>query len=214
MLLFLIFLLPAALLSYAFILKDRSIILPVFAGLITSVIVCACRFFFTYEHHLTAYSFGQNFAYYLVKQNFLPLLIVSAVYALVSRDTAEYKFKNFFPLLCSFFAVYLPYCVITASEFYYQAYDIFLKPVIYLAMLVQISFCLLHVYKGLSEHNTTSIVIYCVIITLSAIYPAVSDALYAIDFSFAIILILGIVYSVIPVAAYLISVFAAKKSEE
>ncbi|MBR5402520.1 MAG: hypothetical protein IK102_12020 [Treponema sp.] len=204
MLLFLILLLPAAFTIYACAIKDRKIILPSFAGLITGVIVCACRFFFTYEHRLVYYSFGENFGYYLLKQSFLPLLLVSAVYALVSRDTLEYKIKNFFPLMCTFFAVHLPYCVITSSEFYYQAYDIFFKPVIYLAMLGQISLCFLWIYKGITQHKVAAIVINSLIIALYAIYPAVSDALYAIDYSFAVIFIIGLVYSLIPLAMLVI----------
>ncbi len=205
MLLFLLLLLPAAFLVYAFIIKDRSIILPAFAGLITATFVCACRFFFSYEHRLIYFSFSENFVYYLVKQCFLPLFIVAAVYALVSRDKAEYKIKNFFPLMCSFFAVYLPYCVITASEVYYQAYDLFLKPVIYLSMLVQIALSLNSVYNGIKNKKFVIAVPDGLIILLFAIYPAISDALYAIDFSFALILILGIVYSIIPAVYFFLT---------
>ena len=200
MLLFLLFLLPCALITYAFILKDKKLILPVFAGIMTSTIVCACRYFFSYEHRLIYYSFAGNFAYYLVKQNFLPLVLVSVLFALISRDTMEYKFKNFFPLMTSFFAIYLPYCVITSSEIYYQAYDLFLKPIIYLAMLAQISICLLQLWQAITSKKALFIVINILIILIYAIYPAVSDALYAIDSRFALILILGIVYSLVPAA--------------
>ncbi len=206
MLLFLIFLLPCALLTYSFISKDKKIILPVFAGLITASIVCACRYFFSYEHRLIYSSFGQNFAYYLIKQDFLPLLIVSLVYALISRDCAEYKFKNFFPLLTSFFAVYLPYCVITSSEIYYQAYDLFLKPIIYLAMLTQIALCLVNIWNSLTSGKIVFIVLDVLIIILYAIYPAVSDALYAIDYSFALILVIGILYSLLPLVFLIIKI--------
>ena len=205
MLLFLILLLPVTLLAYALIKKDRTIILPVFAGLITASVVCACRFFFTYEHHLIYYSFAQNFVYYLVKQNLLPLVIVSAVYALISRDTAEYKIKNFFPLMCTYFAVYLPYCVITSSEVYYQSYDLFLKPVIYLAMLVQISMSLIAAFNGIKDHKILSVIINGLLIIVYAFYPAVSDALYAIDYSFAIILLIGIIFSALPVLYFFLT---------
>ena len=210
MLLFLILLLPAAFITYAFTIKDRSIILPAFAGLITAAFVCACRFFFSYEHRLIYFSFSENFIYFLVKQSFLPLFIVAAVYALVSRDKAEYKVKSFFPLMCSFFAVYLPYCVITASEVYYQAYDLFLKPVIYLAMLVQIALSLLALYNGIKNRKYVTAVFNGLIIILFAIYPAVSDSLYAIDFSFALILILGIAYSAIPAVYFFLSKLLVK----
>ena len=198
MLLFLLTFLPAALITYAFFIKDKKIILPVIAGLITAVVVCACRFFFTYEHRLVYDSFSENFIYFLIKQSLLPLFIVSAVYAIISRDTVEFKVKNFFPLLCTFYAVYLPYCVITASEFYYQAYDIFLKPVIYLAMLVMIGSCLINAWAAISSKKIVFAVLDILIILVYAFYPAVSDALYAINYNCAIILAVGIVYSLIP----------------
>lgn len=200
MLLFLILLLPCAFTAYSFTLKDKKIILPATAGFFTAVIVCACRYFFSYEHRLVYSSFSENFFYYLIKQNFLPLVIVAALFALVSRDTWEYKVKHFFTLMCPFFAVYLPYCVITASEYYYQAYDLFLKPFIYLAMIVQISFSLMRLYETIVNKKIPLAVLHALIILLYLIYPAISDALYAIDYRFALILILGIVYILVPFA--------------
>ena len=115
MLLFLILFMPCAFIAYCFIVKDKKIILPALAGFFSALVVCASRYFFSYEHRLVYSSFAENFAYYLIKQNFLPLVVVTLVFAFVTRDTWEYKVKNFFALMCPFFAVYLPYCVITAS---------------------------------------------------------------------------------------------------
>jgi len=204
MLLFLLLLLPCALISYSFVIKDKKIILTVFAGLVTALLVCGCRFLFSFEHRLIYDSFADNFAYYLLKENLLPLVVVAAIYALFSRDKAEYKVNNFFPLLTSFYAVYLPYCVISASEYYYQGYNLFLKPVIYLAMLSQIALSLISLYKAAIEKKPLFIVMNIFIILLFAIYPALSDALYAIDYNFAIILIIGLVYSLIPFAFFVI----------
>ena len=205
MLIFLLFLLPVSLIAYAFFVKDKKIILPIIAGLLTAVVVCACRFFFTYEHRLVYDSFSEIFSYYVVKQAFLPLFVVSAVYGLISRDAAEFKVKNFFPLLTTFYAIYLPYCVITASEYYYQAYDIFLKPVIYLAMLVMISFCLIDGFEAFKAKKIVCIIFDVLIIGVYAFYPAVSDALYAINYSFAVILLIGIIYSALPVVYFILS---------
>lgn len=196
---------PCALITYSIIIKDRSKIIPIFAGIVTASVVCACRFFFSYEHRLTYYSLPENLIYYLVKQSFVPLFVVCAAYAIVSKDTVEYKIKNFFPLVCSFFAIYLPYCVITASEIYYQPYDLFSKPIIYLAMLVQIAMSLIAIYNGITTRKYFSVIINCLLIIVYSVYPAISDALYSIDFSFALILIIGIVYSIFPIAWFFLS---------
>ena len=171
---------------------------PVAAGGLIAVIVCACRFLFSYEHRLIYDSFSDNLIYFLVKENLVPLAAVSVFLAVFSRDTIEYKVKNFFPALCTFFAVYLPYCVISSSEYYYQSYDLFLKPVIYLAMLMQISLCLVNAWKSAKDKKFFFVILDVLIIMGYSFYPAVSDALYAIDYNFALILAVGIVYSLIP----------------
>ena len=204
MLLFLILLFPCAFIAYSFLVKDKKIILPAATGFLSAVIVCACRFFFSYEHRLIYSSFNENLIYYLIKQNLLPLLVVSVLVAVITRDTWEYRFNNFFPLMCSFFAVYLPYCVITSSEYYYQSYDIFLKPIIYLAMLVQISLSLISFYKCIVNKKVIFAILNVVIISAYLIYPAISDTLYAIDYSFGLILVVGIVYSILPVGFFVL----------
>lgn len=200
MLLFLISLLPCAFIAYALYSKDKKIILPSVAGFFTAVIICACRYFFSYEHRLIYSSFSENFIYYLVKQNLLPLLIVSILFALVTRDTWEFKIKSFFPVMCPFFAVYLPYCVITASEYYYQAYDLFLKPFIYLAMLMQISMCLISFYQCIVNKKIFFAILDVFITIVYLIYPAVSDTLYTINYNCAFIFIIGIIFTLVPFA--------------
>ena len=214
MLLFLLLLLPSALFKYFYLIKEKKFILQISAGFVTAMIVCACRFFFSYEHRLVYYAFAENFFYYFVKQNFIPLVVVAAVYALVSKDSLRYKISSFFPLMCSFFAVYLPYCVITASEYYYQGYDIFLKPIIYLAMLVQLSRSLNALYNAVTNRKGFMIFIHSVLILFYAVYPAVSDALYAIDFSFGLILIIGLVYSLLPAVFFTLSLITKKTVAE
>lgn len=210
MLLFLILLLPITLLAYSFYNKDKKVFFPILAGAFTSVIVCACRFFFTYEHRLIYDSFSDNFIYFILKQNLLPLVAVSLFFGLITRDTWEYKIRNFFPLICAFFAVYLPYCVITSSEYYYQAYDLFLKPVIYLAMVIQISISLISLYQSILNKKIGFAILNILIALVYLFYPAVSDTLYAINSNFALILIIGIVFSLVPFALLLIKQFFNK----
>lgn len=204
MLLFLLILLPSALITYCIFAKDKKVLFPVAAGGLISVIVCACRFFFSYEHRLVYDSFTDNLIYFLVKETLVPLAAVSVFFAVFSRDKIEYKVKNFFPALCAFFAVYLPYCVISGSEYYYQSYDLFLKPVIYLAMLMQISLCLVNAWESVVNKKFFFVILDVLIICGYSFYPAVSDALYAIDYNFALVLTVGIVYSLIPLGLLVI----------
>ena len=198
MILFLLLLLPLSLIIYVLDVKDKKMITTIFIGAFTAIFVSFCRMFFSFTHRIIPYEFSNNFWYYIIYQNLLPIILLYGIFFLISKDEMEYKIKNIFPLLCSYFAIYLPYCVMSMSEFYYQGYDIFLKPVIYLAMIVQISISGFYLYKSIGSKNISGITINGLLLLVYLFYPAISDALYAIDYNFSVILVLGLIFSILP----------------
>ena len=72
-------------------------------------------------------------------------------------------------------------------------------------MLVMISFCLIDGFEAFKAKKIVCIIFDVLIIGVSAFYPAVSDALYAINYSFAVILLIGIIYSALPVVYFILS---------
>lgn len=199
MLSFLLLLFPISLIVYCLAVKDRNKVPMICIGVVTGVLVSACKLFFTYTHRIIPDSFAENYVYYLLNQSLISLIVLFVVFCLISKDTWEYKIKYFFPLETAYFAIYLPFCVITQSEFYYQGYDILLKPAVYLAMLLQISFSLWYFYKGIVNKKPLFVILNFMLAAGYLVYPAVSDSLYAINYKFSLIVLFDVIFILLPV---------------
>ena len=75
--------------------RKRSVIPVISCGATAAVLVCAFRTFFLYAHRVIPYSFGENFAFLLIRQAVLPILILYGLFFLLSRDSLEFKADMF-----------------------------------------------------------------------------------------------------------------------
>lgn len=198
MIAFLILLIPAALLMYWIWTKEKKDIIAIFCGLISATVFTALKVFFTFSHRLVPYSFSENFGYYLAKYSCLPVLVVFIVFSLVAKDTIEYKVKSFFPLVSSFYMVYLPYSIMSFSSSIYSGYEIFLKPLVYLAMLVQCGLSINSIYRSVISKKILFVIVNILLFIFYLIFPAISDALYAINYKFALIVVFDILFMIVP----------------
>ncbi|MCQ2582312.1 MAG: hypothetical protein MJ160_00250 [Treponema sp.] len=211
MLLFLVFLIPLLLTLYYFFSEKRNFILVTTIGLVTSILVCLVRLFVFYSHRLIIDSFIQNYFFYLVRLAIIPIGLLYGVFFLLTRDTVEYKLKAFFPLVASFFAVYLPYYIISASGPSYSGYDCFLRPALYAAMIVQLSYSINNLYKFVVEKDQKGIIISSVIAAVYLLFPAAVDSSYMIGRGFGFAVILSIMFIAYPA---FISVLKFLKKDE
>lgn len=200
MLLFMLILLPLLLITYCIFAKDRRNITVVFAGLFSAAVFCGFKILMLFAHRLVPDAFGPNFVYYFVRQSFLPMVIVYGVFVLLLKDDWQFKVNSCFPLLASFYSINLPYCIITSTESVYSAYSLFIKPLVYAAMLGQMAITVHYFYKkGIIEKKLLAKIINPVFMLLCVIFPAASEALYCIDSMYVMNIVLCIVYILIPV---------------
>lgn len=198
MYLFLFILLPAALYIYFNSFGEKSLLTLSFTGIITGVVVCGIRFIFFYSHRIIPNAFFSNYFFYLSRIILLPLLVY-LVFFLISRDTIELKFKAFFPLLAGFYITYLPYYFLTMATSVYSNYDLFFRPIIYIAYLGGTCFALLRCYEAFINKNLMGKILYIVMTVLYILIPAAIDTSYVINVAFPLFAVIGIVYIVLPV---------------
>lgn len=200
---------PASLLIYEIEKKNPGDFIPVVIGFISSVILCAIKVFFMYSHRIIPFSFSENFVYYFFKLYFLPVIIVFGIFFLLSRDKISYKLDSFFPLISSFYAVYFPYSVISSySSNVFAGYDIFIKPVVALAMIVSVTVCVKQLFYAVIEKNVVKIVLAFLIFITLFICPAVFDCLYILKLcNFAVLLVFCSLYCAVSVLAVLLVVY-------
>ena len=193
MLLFSFLLLPLVLILYCLLAKEKRNLIIVFIGILSSSILCAIKEFVLFSHRLVPYSFGLNFVYFF-PQTLVVTIIVYGLFILLTKDEWDFKIKSFFPLIMSFYSIYLPYTIIGFSNSKYAAYYIFLKPLLYLAMILICYFYLKKFYKNLLEKKVQLSIFSITIFLVSLIFPAIVESLYVINSSLVIVLILSFLF--------------------
>ncbi len=204
MLLFMFLLLPVVLAGYCFYRKDSKMIPSIFIGLVSAVLVCLFKTFFLYAHRIIPYSLGSNIAYLLIRQTLLPVLILYGIFIAVSKDSLEYKGKAAFPLIISFYMVYLPYTIVTTSEGLYSGFSIFVKPLLFAFMILFVSFCAVKTVKAIEEKKIVFIVLYSIIALVYMFMPALIESFSIINENIVVQIILSIIYCLIPVGLQII----------
>ncbi|MBM7022041.1 hypothetical protein [Treponema sp. Marseille-Q4523] len=221
MYLFLIVFMPLSLVWYLIREKDKAVIPVAIAGALSSIVFCAFKAFFSFSYRTPRAGFFVNYVYILLAYTLIPVAAVYLVFLVLSKDDDTFLVKSYFPLLCAFFSVYLPYTVLSGSRSAYSAFELFCKPVLYTAMLVSSAICVFFLYR----RGTTGkrLFIWILALALSLFVPAAIEAAWFIGLAFFVPLALFgayVFFSACGAAHFLrgdfqeesISIFLPKKS--
>ena len=200
-------LLPLILAAWCFYKKDSHLIPVIVLGLVTAVLVCGFRAFFLYPHRIIPYSFGKNMWYLLLRQTLLPVVLIYGLFFLISRDELSYKIEAFFPLLISFYSLYLPYTILSTSEKIITSFPLLIKPTLFTVMIFSLALSAKHIEKTLTAQKYTFAVTWIVIALLCVIFPSVVESMYILDMNYLLILVLSGVYSVALPVLFILSRF-------
>lgn len=207
---FSILLLPLALSLYCAHSKRKSDALIIITGLLTGFFVLACKEFFTFSHRIVLYSFGRNFAYLFFREALIPLAVLYAAFFFLSKDTKEFRIKAFFPLLASFYTVYLPYLVITGPEAR-VFFTLFVKPWAFTAMLLSLG-------TGLEAAvlNQSGKIMYRIlgiaVCVLGIVLPSLTETFFLMGYPVIIRIVLVLLMTVLPAVHFLPELFSKKNA--
>ncbi len=205
MYLFMLLLLPLILAAWCFYKKDPHMIPVIFTGLITAVLVCGFRAFFLYSHRIIPLSFAANMVYLLVRQTLLPVLVLYGIFFLISKDTLSYKIEAIFPLLISFYILYLPYTILSSSEKIITSFPLLVKPLLFTVMIFSLALCAKHIEKAVTGKKYFSGAVWSLISLVCVVFPSVMETMYLLDMSYFLILILSGVYSLVLPVLFILS---------
>jgi len=198
MLTFLFILLPFSFVAYCFIKRDKQILIPSVIGLLFAILICAFRAFFSFTHRVIPYSFVQNLLYYISQNVILPVILCT-VYFFVSKDDYEVRVRSFFPLICSYFIIYLPYTVISVNETsVYTGYSLFIKPIMILAMILQLNTDFRLLYEGIKEKYVFKCILNVALIIVYMLVPAILDSIYIMGYKFGFVILVFAIYLILP----------------
>lgn len=195
MYLFMLLLLPLILAAWIFYKKNPHMIPVIFTGLITAVLVCGFRAFFLYAHRVIPFLFGLNMWYLLLRQTLLPIIALYGIFFAVSKDTISYKVEALFPLLISFYILYLPYTILSTSEKVITTFPLFIKPVLFTVMIFSLGLSAKHIEKTIRAKKYFFTAVWIIIALVSIVFPSVTETMYLLDMSYFLILVLSGVFS-------------------
>lgn len=195
MYLFMLLLLPLILAAWIFYKREPHQIPVIFAGLISAVLVCGFRAFFLYSHRIIPLSFESNMMYLLIRQTLLPIMVLYGVFFAVSRDTISYKVEALFPLLISFYMLYLPYTILSGADHIITTFLLFVKPVLFTVMIFSLGLSAKHIEKNINAKKYFFTAVWILISLVSIVVPSVLETMYILDMSYFLILLLSAVYS-------------------
>ena len=181
MTIFLLALLPLSVLIFYFQKEKENrahLLVVIFTGFLTSTLFVGYKILFSSSYYIPSASFFKNFLAYAVTQAVIP---VAAVYGLffffTKKDSLIARCSHFFPLMASFYTVYLPYIVLETDKPYSPFY-LFVKPLLFLSMLI---FTHIWLSKASVTHlKTTSSKNLCNFLALfiNIVFPAIIESLW------------------------------------
>ena len=205
MYLFMFLLLPLILAAWCFYKKDSHLIPAIFLGIIVAVLVCGFKVFFLYSHRIIPYSFKSNVLFLLVRQTLLPVVLLYGIFFAWSKDEISYKIEAFFPLLLSFYMLYLPYTIISTAEGLYTTFPLFVKPVLFVVMIFSLGLGAKHIEKTVKNKKYVFTAVWIIICLVSVLVPSLLESMYILDMNYLFVLLLSAVYSAVLPVLFILS---------
>ncbi len=171
-------------------------------GLLAAGFVCVIKSFFIFTSHLWTDSFIEGSWYLYYSEILLPCIIMFGLYLIFSKDPLDYKANAFIPLLGAFYTVFLPYKVLQLSEAE-SLYTLFVKPVLYISMVIYISTFLKKIFKAKNDKSTIRIIANSAMILIFSIVPALLETFWYLGGTAFIYIPLALVYAVFAFVLYL-----------
>lgn len=195
--------LPLVLTLYCFCYKSRKNVPVIYLGVLSAVIVCAFKMLFFYSHRIVPYAFGENFVYFLIRESLLPSLILYGLFFLFSKDEMKFKVNAIFPLVLSFYIVFLPYVIFNSPSGYKNPFSLIIKPIVYSLMIVMLGICGKKIYKFSTEKKYLLVVLFAFIAIVFMCAPAALETWYLLTTSYLWIILATVGYGAYPIT-YLI----------
>ncbi|MBP5359202.1 MAG: hypothetical protein J6Y69_08470 [Treponema sp.] len=116
----------------------KSFIPPIAFGLTIGMIYALVKKFFIYSSFILTEDTNASFIHLLLTQTILPIVICLAAFLIFSRDSAVYKAESLGPMLAAFYAVVVPFSVISGPD-KTTTFMLFGKPLLYSGMFILLS---------------------------------------------------------------------------
>ncbi|MDE5898965.1 MAG: hypothetical protein K2H09_06860 [Treponemataceae bacterium] len=176
MFLFMLILVPAFLVFFCLRSKDKAAVLLAVSGAAAGVVVCVVLAVFFFMHRVPEDSFPRNFLHYFCREYALPPMALYAAYFFMTKDGAPFRVRAFFPLCGGFLSIYMPYFILFSAQPYCSFFELFAKPVLFLAMLLISANALYGIFRAVTEGSRSNVLVCALILAAACAVPPALNA--------------------------------------
>lgn len=169
---------------------------PAFFGVFVSAVFCAFRYFFLPFYYLPQDSFFRNFFYIFFGYALAPIAATAALCFLLERREHSFsRFETFFPLCAGFYAVYLPFRILS-GRLPIPFFLLFAKPVMCFFMVLAASSMLVALFEKQRTNmmlTSKKIFLSCAL-AFTLLFPAMLEAAWMVGANAILTVFLTLAY--------------------
>ena len=163
-------------------------------GFLLGVIFCAACAFSSFKHRIPDFNLTSNIIYYTVFEYVVPVIVLFLIYFFGTKDSFEFRTKAFFPLCAGFYSVYMPYVIIASSYSAFTFFELFVKPVLVLSMLILASAAVLGIGKASCQRKIFQIILYSMLTAVILFVPPCLNSIWLLDVLLPAVFSVSVVY--------------------
>lgn len=184
---FLFLLFPVCLIVVCLKMNDSAFLPVVLTGTFSAIAFCAAKFLFMFMHRVVTFSFVINFFYIFCFYVFLPVAVVYILFFFISKNDLCFRLRAFFPLVVSFYMIFLPFQIICYNESAFSFYEIFAKPFLYLVYFFGAALCVWKIGECAVQKRVNILVEWSAVLLFLMFFVSCIEALWLIGTNTAIV---------------------------
>ena len=186
---FLISFLPLVFVLFSLTAKDKNYFASGIWGFFAGILNTFFAVIFTRNHYIFKFSLIENTFYFLLNEYLFPCIVWVILYILITKDDLFFKFKSVFIFEIGFYSIYLPYFVIFSGNISFSFYELFLKPVIVLSMILITKILLDLSVKLIKDKKIKCSAVLIFPLILNSLIPSFLEAMW-IEKTYTVILMI------------------------
>lgn len=190
---FSVFFLPTILILYILTHANKNNFTTILFGIGCGAVYVVFAILFGSDFRLYPVSFFENFSVNFLQETFLPALIITVTFFLLSKDDLQFKTDKLVLTISSFFCLYIPFRIFFRSETL-SVFILFFKPVLLSCFVFGFSFAVKLFIKNFFAEKNIFIFIVSLLCGLGCtVLPAIAEVWWFEGGSTAVWLIFSVI---------------------
>ena len=191
---FLILSIPSAIVFYCCTHTEysfKNFFAPIAIGLTAGIVSTIFKEYFIFSAYVATSGFFEHFLH-ILKATLFPPVILFTLLDFFSKDDEKYKTTTAFPLLASFYAIFLPYISISSPE-KHSFFFLFENPILFICTAFSAQALYLKIKVSIKSAQKNKIAVLAIaFVLISSALPAIQTLWYFKIFGFAHIVLAAI----------------------